>query len=37
MLITEMAKIALIGGHIGFIIFISITKFELTGGNIGLY
>ena len=37
MLIIEMAKIELIGGHIGFILIIEITKLELTGGHIGLY
>ena len=37
MLIIEMAKIELIGGHIGFMLIIEITKLELTGGHIGLY
>ena len=37
MLIIEMAKIELIGGHIGFMLMIEITKLELTGGHIGLY
>ena len=37
MLIIEMAKIELIGGHIGIKIIIEITKLELTGGHIGLY
>ena len=32
-----MAKIELIGGHIGFMLTIEITKLELTGGHIGLY
>ena len=32
-----MAKIELIGGHIGFMLIIEITKLELTGGHIGLY
>ena len=29
MVIIEMAKIELIGGHIGFIVFIYITKMKL--------
>ena len=37
MLIIEIAKIELIGGHIGFMLIIEITKLELTGGHIGLY
>ena len=37
MLIIEMIKIELIGGHIGFMLIIEITKLELTGGHIGLY
>ena len=32
-----MAKIELIGGHIGFTLIIDIAKLELTGGHIGLY
>ena len=32
-----MAKIELIGGHIGFMLIIEITKLELTGDHIGLY
>ena len=32
-----MAKIELIGGHIGFMLIIDIAKLELTGGHIGLY
>ena len=32
-----MAKIELIGGHIGFMLIIEIAKLELTGGHIGLY
>ena len=32
-----MAKIELIGGHIGFMLIIEITELELTGGHIGLY
>ena len=31
MLIIEMAKIELTGGHIAFILFIEITKIELAG------
>ena len=34
MLIIEMAKIDLIGGHIGFMLIIEITKIKLTGGHI---
>ena len=37
MLIIEMAKIELTGGHIGFMLIIEIAKLELTGGHIGLY
>ena len=32
-----MGKIELIGGHIGFMLMIEITKLELNGGHIGLY
>ena len=32
-----MAKIELIGGHIGFMLIMEIAKLELTGGHIGLY
>ena len=32
-----MAKIELIGGHIGFMLIIEMAKLELTGGHIGLY
>ena len=35
MLIIEMAKIELIGGHIGFMLNIEMAKIELTGGHIG--
>ena len=35
MLIIEMAKIELTGGHIGFMLIIE-TKIEFTGGHIGL-
>ena len=34
MLIVEMAKIAFIGGHIGFMLIIEIAKIESTGGHI---
>ena len=37
MLLIEMAKIELIGGHIGFMLIIEMAKLELTGGHIGLY
>ena len=30
-----MAKIELIGGHIGFMLIIEMAKIELTGGHIG--
>ena len=35
MLIIEMAKIELIGGHIGIKLIIEMAKIELTGGHIG--
>ena len=35
MLIIEMAKIELIGGHIEFMLIIEMAKIELTGGHIG--
>ena len=35
MLFIEMAKIELIGGHIGFMLNIEMAKIELTGGHIG--
>ena len=35
MLLIEMAKIELIGGHIGFMLNIEMAKIELTGGHIG--
>ena len=34
MLIIEMAKIELIGGHIGFMLNIEIAKIESNGGHI---
>ena len=34
MLIIEMAKIELIGGHNGFMLIIEIAKIESTGGHI---
>ena len=34
MLILEIAKIELTGGHIGIMLIIEITNLELTGGNI---
>ena len=34
MLIIEMAKIELTGGHIGFMLIIEIAKIELTAGHI---
>ena len=37
MLLIEMAKIELIGDHIGFMLIIEMAKLELTGGHIGLY
>ena len=37
MLIIEIPKIELNGGHIGIILIIEITKMELTGGNIVLF
>ena len=37
MLITEMAKIELIGVHIVFMLIIEMAKKESTGGHIGLY
>ena len=36
MLIIEMAKIELTGGHIEIMLFIEITKIKLTGGHIEL-
>ena len=36
MLIIEMAKIELTGGHIEFMLIIEITKIKLTGGHIEL-
>ena len=37
MLIIEMAKIELIGGHIEIMLIIEMAKIELIGGHIGLY
>ena len=37
MIFIEMAKIELIGGHIGFMIIIEMAKIELIGGHIGFY
>ena len=37
MLIIEMAKIELIGGHIEIMLIIETAKIELIGGHIGLY
>ena len=34
MLIIEMAKIELIGGHIGFMLIIEMAKIELIGGHV---
>ena len=33
----EIAKIELIGGHIGFMLNIEMAKIELTGGHIGFF
>ena len=35
MLMIEMAKIELIGGHIGIKLVIEMAKIELSGGHIG--
>ena len=35
MLVIEMAKLELPGGHVGFKLNIEITKIELTDGHIG--
>ena len=37
MLIIEMAKIELPGGHIGFTVNLEITKIELPDGHIGFF
>ena len=37
MLIIEMAKIELTGGHIEFMLFIEMAKIKLTGGHIEIY
>ena len=36
MLIIEMAKIELIGGHIGIMLIKEMAKIELTSGHIGI-
>ena len=36
MIIIEMAKIELIGGHIGIMLIIGMAKIELIGGHIGI-
>ena len=36
MLIIEMAKIELIGGHIGIMLIVEMAKRELTIGHIGI-
>ena len=36
MLIIEMAKIELIGGHIGIMLIVEMAKIELTIGQIGI-
>ena len=36
MLIIEMAKIELIGGHIGIMLIVEMAKIELTIGHIGI-
>ena len=36
MLIIEMAKIELIGGHIGIMLIVEMAKIELTSGHIGI-
>ena len=35
MLIIEITKIKLTGGHIGFMLILEMAKIELTGGHIG--
>ena len=37
MIIIEMAKIELMGGHIGIMLIIEMAKIELIGGHIGFY
>ena len=36
MIIIEMAKIELIGGHIGIMLIVEMAKIELTSGHIGI-
>ena len=36
MLIIKMAKIELIGGHIGIMLIVEMAKIELTSGHIGI-
>ena len=36
MIIIEMCKIELIGGHIGIMLIVEMAKIELTSGNIGI-
>ena len=36
MLIIEMAKIELIGGHIGIMLIVKMAKIKLTSGHIGI-
>ena len=37
MIIIEITKIKLTGGHIGIMLIIEMAKIELIGGYIGLY
>ena len=37
MIIIEMAKIELMGGHIGIMLIIEMAKIELICGHIGFY
>ena len=37
MLIIEITKLELIGGHIGNMLIIEASSLELTGGHIGIY
>ena len=37
MVIIEITKIELTGGHIGIMLIIEMAKIELIGGHIGLY
>ena len=36
MIIIEMGKIELIGGHIGIMLIVEMAKIELTSGHIGI-